>query len=201
MRSFWISRGFRAIDPAPTSSRWRTSVLSRSPERTYTDQQDVEAITLNFGMLFRWGSMLMGMAQDPNIHMLFRGAWGGIRRLRTMMDPPPPSARHPAGPGMKQTPGGGTAMRGPSEIPGVRPHSGDSHTKSAPRNPAARRIPGPPDGMPMPVDRDLQQIPGWPPFSSEPAVREYQPQNGPLPWMQQQAKQKKPQQQRNSKTR
>ena len=29
----------------------------------------------------------MGMVQDPNIHMLGRGAWAGIKRLRTAMDP------------------------------------------------------------------------------------------------------------------
>ncbi|SDW50520.1 hypothetical protein SAMN04489725_10726 [Alicyclobacillus hesperidum] len=50
---------------------------------------------LNIGMLFRWGSVLMNMVQDPNIHLLARGAWTGIRKLRGAMEPGIPS--HPLG--------------------------------------------------------------------------------------------------------
>ncbi|TDY47942.1 hypothetical protein C7445_105121 [Alicyclobacillus sacchari] len=45
---------------------------------------------LNIGMLFRWGSVIMNMVQDPNIHLLARGAWTGIRKLRGSVDPAVP---------------------------------------------------------------------------------------------------------------
>lgn len=40
---------------------------------------------MNLGSALRLGSTLMNMSQDPKIHMLVRGAWGGMTRLRKIM--------------------------------------------------------------------------------------------------------------------
>lgn len=46
---------------------------------------------MNIGLLFRWGSILMNMVNDPNIHMIARGAWTGIRKLSGPQSPTGPS--------------------------------------------------------------------------------------------------------------
>lgn len=40
---------------------------------------------MNWGRAFRLGSAVVSMTRDPNIHLLARGAWGGMKRLRSMV--------------------------------------------------------------------------------------------------------------------
>lgn len=44
-----------------------------------------EVRLMNLGTLFRVGTRTFSMVQDPNIHLLARGAWGGAKRLQRLV--------------------------------------------------------------------------------------------------------------------
>ncbi|MCL6452673.1 MAG: hypothetical protein K6T78_03480 [Alicyclobacillus sp.] len=83
---------------------------------------------MNIGMLFKWGSILMGMAQDPNIHMICRGAWAGIRRLRGAAPPRPAGAQPQAAAPGRSVP---NARSGASaaDVPGWGPAPSEADMK------------------------------------------------------------------------
>ena len=50
---------------------------------------------MNLGTLFRVGTRTFSMVQDPNIHLLVKGAWGGAKRLQRLVRKSPKANTEP----------------------------------------------------------------------------------------------------------